>query len=226
MPVVAMTHEMGSLAKDVALQLAQELNLAVMRHEVVDHVAIGRVYGHEAAIFLHHFHQPHHLPVVDHQRAFIGHEGFEGGNSLLFDHFHDFLRCAVIEIRDRHVVGIIAKGVSIRFSLPRAQGIIQAVSLCLKNKVNDHGGATVHGCQCTRFVGVAAGSPHKGHIQMHVRVNSSGEKHHAFRIDHRIGCIIQIFADCSYLLSFDIYIRYIIVRSGDNSSVFNENGHS
>lgn len=39
MPVVAMTHEMGSLAKDVALQLAQELNLAVMRHEVVEHVA-------------------------------------------------------------------------------------------------------------------------------------------------------------------------------------------
>jgi osmotically-inducible protein OsmY len=39
MPVIAMTHEMGSLAKDVALQLAQELNLAVMRHEVVEHVA-------------------------------------------------------------------------------------------------------------------------------------------------------------------------------------------
>jgi len=30
---------MGSLAKDVALQLAQTRNLAVMRHEVVDHVA-------------------------------------------------------------------------------------------------------------------------------------------------------------------------------------------
>jgi len=39
MPVIAMTQEMGSLAKDVALQLAQTLNLAVMRHEVVDHVA-------------------------------------------------------------------------------------------------------------------------------------------------------------------------------------------
>jgi cytidylate kinase len=39
MPVIAMTHEMGSLAKDVALQLAAELGLAVMRHEVVEHVA-------------------------------------------------------------------------------------------------------------------------------------------------------------------------------------------
>ena len=39
MPVIAMTQEMGSLAKDVALQLAQTLNLAVMRHEVVDRVA-------------------------------------------------------------------------------------------------------------------------------------------------------------------------------------------
>jgi cytidylate kinase len=34
-----MTQEMGSLAKDVALELAATMNLAVMRHEVVDHVA-------------------------------------------------------------------------------------------------------------------------------------------------------------------------------------------
>lgn len=39
MPVIALTHEMGALAKDVADQLARELHLAVMRHEVADHVA-------------------------------------------------------------------------------------------------------------------------------------------------------------------------------------------
>jgi len=39
MPVIAMTQEMGSLAMDVALELAATMNLAVMRHEVVDHVA-------------------------------------------------------------------------------------------------------------------------------------------------------------------------------------------
>ncbi len=39
MTVIAMTQEMGSLAKDVALELAATLDLAVMRHEVVDHVA-------------------------------------------------------------------------------------------------------------------------------------------------------------------------------------------
>ncbi|WP_332774617.1 cytidylate kinase family protein [Polaromonas sp.] len=39
MPVIAMTQEMGSLAKDVALQLAQASHLAVMRHEVLEHVA-------------------------------------------------------------------------------------------------------------------------------------------------------------------------------------------
>jgi cytidylate kinase len=59
MPVIAMTQEMGSLAKDVALQLAQSLNLAVMRHEVVDHVAekmhvskslIGRLRGGKAGL--------------------------------------------------------------------------------------------------------------------------------------------------------------------------------
>ena len=39
MPVIAMTQEMGSLAKDVAMHLAQTQNLAVMRHEVIEHLA-------------------------------------------------------------------------------------------------------------------------------------------------------------------------------------------
>lgn len=39
MPVIALTQEMGSLAKDVSLQLAQASSLAVMRHEVQDNVA-------------------------------------------------------------------------------------------------------------------------------------------------------------------------------------------
>jgi cytidylate kinase len=39
MPVIAMTQEMGSLAKDVSLRLAEVMGLGVMRHEVLDHVA-------------------------------------------------------------------------------------------------------------------------------------------------------------------------------------------
>jgi cytidylate kinase len=59
MPVIAMTQEMGSLAKDVALQLAQALDLSVMRHEVIEHVAdkmnvskslIGRLRGGKAGL--------------------------------------------------------------------------------------------------------------------------------------------------------------------------------
>jgi cytidylate kinase len=42
MPVIALTQEMGSLAKDVALRLAEVGNLTVMRNEVVDNVA-GRM---------------------------------------------------------------------------------------------------------------------------------------------------------------------------------------
>jgi len=39
MPVIALTQEMGSLAKDVALRLAETTGLAVLRDEVVDNVA-------------------------------------------------------------------------------------------------------------------------------------------------------------------------------------------
>ena len=39
MPVVALTQGMGSLAQDIAEQLAAELNLATLQHEVADRVA-------------------------------------------------------------------------------------------------------------------------------------------------------------------------------------------
>lgn len=39
MPVVALTQGMGSLAQDVAEQLAQELNLTTLQQEVAEHVA-------------------------------------------------------------------------------------------------------------------------------------------------------------------------------------------
>lgn len=42
MPVIALTQEMGSLAKDVALRLAEVAGLAIVRNEVVDNIA-GRM---------------------------------------------------------------------------------------------------------------------------------------------------------------------------------------
>ena len=39
MPVIALTQGMGSLAQDIAEQLALELNLRTLQHEVADHVA-------------------------------------------------------------------------------------------------------------------------------------------------------------------------------------------
>jgi len=39
MPIVAITREMGSLGKDVARELGAELNVPVVYHEVIDHLA-------------------------------------------------------------------------------------------------------------------------------------------------------------------------------------------
>jgi len=49
MPVIAITHEMGSLGRSVTLELAQLMNLAVMRHEVADHVA-EKMHVHASVI--------------------------------------------------------------------------------------------------------------------------------------------------------------------------------
>src|SRR5437773_5121368 len=39
MPLIAMNREMGSLGKDVAQGLSQELGLKIQHHEIVDHLA-------------------------------------------------------------------------------------------------------------------------------------------------------------------------------------------
>lgn len=39
MPVIALTQGMGSMAQDIAEQLARELNLSTLQHEVAEHVA-------------------------------------------------------------------------------------------------------------------------------------------------------------------------------------------
>ena len=39
MPIIAITREMGSLGKDVAAALGEELGLPVIYHEVIDHLA-------------------------------------------------------------------------------------------------------------------------------------------------------------------------------------------
>ena len=49
MPVIAMTREMGSLGRDMALGLAEELGLTLVQHEVVEHVA-GKMHVGASAV--------------------------------------------------------------------------------------------------------------------------------------------------------------------------------
>lgn len=49
MPVIALTQGMGSLAQDVADQLARELKLSTLQHEVADHVA-GKMHVSKSMI--------------------------------------------------------------------------------------------------------------------------------------------------------------------------------
>lgn len=49
MAIIAMTREMGSLGRDVALGLAETLGLALIQHELIEHVA-DRMHMHESAV--------------------------------------------------------------------------------------------------------------------------------------------------------------------------------
>lgn len=49
MPVIAMTREMGSKGRDVALALAEDLGLDLMQHQLVEHIA-DKMHMREAAV--------------------------------------------------------------------------------------------------------------------------------------------------------------------------------
>lgn len=49
MPVIAMTREMGSKGRDVALKLAEELGLDLMQHQLVEHIA-DKMHMREATV--------------------------------------------------------------------------------------------------------------------------------------------------------------------------------
>lgn len=50
MPVIAMTREMGSRGKDVALRLAELLELEIVHHELVEHHLAEKMQLHESAV--------------------------------------------------------------------------------------------------------------------------------------------------------------------------------
>ena len=49
MTVIAMTREMGSLGRDVALQIAGDLGLELVQHQMVEHVA-GKMHLQESSV--------------------------------------------------------------------------------------------------------------------------------------------------------------------------------
>ena len=139
----------------------------------IDHVAVGGMHRNQSAVVAHHPHQVHHLPIVNHQGTFVGHKGLEGADALFFNHGHHFFAHFGVEIGYRHVVGIIAHSLSFRFFLPGAKRVVQGVALGLQYKVNHHGGSAKQGGPGAGGVIVAGIGSHKGHVQMHVGVNSA-----------------------------------------------------
>jgi len=50
MPVIAMTREMGSRGKDVAMGLAEEIGIRIVHHEMVEHDLAGKLRARESTV--------------------------------------------------------------------------------------------------------------------------------------------------------------------------------
>ncbi len=198
----------------------------VLGNERINHVAIGGVHRHHATMFFHHLHQLHHLAVVDHQRTFVGHKGFERRNTFFFNHFYHLSSRLLIKIGDRHMITVIADGLAGRFLLPDAQCIVQGIALGLQNKIDDHGGAAEQGRAGARFVIIARKRAHKRHVEVHVRVDAARYNDFAGGVDDFFGFVRKVGTNGDNLFPFYVNVGLKFFRRIGNETVFNENGHT
>ena len=82
-----------------------------------------------------------HLVVLDHQRAFVGHEMLEGVDAALVDDGLHLVEHLLAPPGDRHVEGVVAMGHR-RLVVPHLDGFKQRLTRRWQRKIHDHGCAT------------------------------------------------------------------------------------
>ena len=196
----------------------------VLGDERVNHVAVGGVGRHEAAMLLNLLHQAHHLRVVNHKRALVSHKGFERGDAF-GNHVLDFLLGAGVEIGHGHMEAVIAHGIAGGPAAPFLEGRAQRIALLLQDEVDDGGGAAVQGGAGTGFVGIGRKRAHKGHFEVHVRVDAAGHDELAGAVDDLRAFGRQVAAEGYDGFAFNQNIADGIGIGGDDAAVFEEDGH-
>jgi len=84
---------------------------AEFSNKEIDHITVGCMYIDQSPAFSHFFHEPDHLPVIDHQGSFISHKCLERSNPFFLDHGTNFFRCGRIKIGNRHMKTIITQAI-------------------------------------------------------------------------------------------------------------------
>src|ERR1044071_761103 len=97
--------------------------------------------------------------------------------------------------------------------------MMERIALVLKNKINYRCSSTMQRRTGTRLITVAGKSPHKRHVQMHVRINAARKDQHAGSIDGLVCVMNKALSNLCNRLPFHEDIGNIIFAGGDNSSV-------
>ena len=119
-----------------------------------NHIAVFGVHHGDAAQIGETVERCVKFVIVDHQRAFVGHEVFERVDAAIFDHGFHLIKDLLAPPCDGHVEGIVTVRAG-RFVVPHLKCVQQALTGRRQRKIDDHRGATGQRRACAAFEIVA-----------------------------------------------------------------------
>ena len=154
------------------------------------------------------------LVILHHQRALIGHEVLEGVDAMVDHHLH-LVKDLLTPPCHRHVERIIRAG-AFGFRVPGLQRLQHRLTGAGQAEIDHHGGATCKSRAGAGFKIIRRMGAHKGHLQMHMRINSA--RHHITPLSIQHFAAAQVLANLDDFAAFNGHIRVIATVGGHNGA--------
>ena len=212
--------DLGRTRERVALRPGYALGQIMLLQRGDDFAVLGVNERHRAE-FGAARERGEHLLVVDHQRAFVGHEVLERGHARSH-HLGHVLAHGIVPVGDAHVIGIVGDGV-LRALLPVGERLHQRLIAVGDAEVEHHRRAAGERRLGAAFVIVGRVRAHEGHVEMGVRINPAGQNETALGVERAVAP--EALADRLDGLVLDEDVGLVGPVGGDDGSTFDYERH-
>jgi hypothetical protein len=166
--------------------------------------------------------RPEERAVVDLEHPRVGQVELERGDAFLPDQPPHLAERALADLADGHVEAVVDGRLALGLALPRLQGGAQRLPRLGRREVHDRRRAPERGGPRARLEVVGGPDLPRGHVEMGVDVDSTGEDEAARGVDDRVRGHAQALPDEGDPAAVDVQVGLVGLGGGDDAAVANE----